>query len=169
MRNNLMIVAILFFIFLLSSCAHIETPENAPYYRAKVSVMENDSTHRFTLYFAQDKTLLDGYITIDNKRYPGKILYTQTDSYLFRPNPNQAVVFPQQEVIYGFVPPAAALSHADVTIIKRAENGFPVKYSVNNRSIVTFSGISYSEPGINFSFPKDTHYFNQEEMIFGIR
>ena len=152
-------------------------------FSASVGVAESnrDRTHTFDLFFDGEKTLLDGYFSIDHERYPGKMLFDGTNSYLFRPEPNQSVVYSNEnQVIYGFLPVNAVInddydSCTNTTVLKKDETGFPVEYEVEywqgdekQRSVVSYSKIVRSNYAINeidFTLPPDTKYISIEEYI----
>ena len=152
-------------------------------FSASVEVTESnrDRTHTFNLFSDGERTLLDGYFSIDHKRYPGKILFDGNNSYLFRPEPDQAVVYPDEnQVIYGFLPVNAVINNdyssgIDITISKKDGTGFPLEYEVEywqgeekQRSIVSYSKIVRSNDAINeieFTLPHDTKYIPMEEYI----
>jgi len=152
-------------------------------FSAYVEVTESnrDRTHTFNLFFDGERTLMDGYFSIDYERYPGKILFDGTNSYLFRPEPNQSVVYSNEnQVIYGFLPVNVVMnddydSGINITVSKKDKTGFPIEYEVEywqgnqkQRSIVSYSKIVRSNYAINeidFSLPLDTKYISIGEYI----
>ena len=152
-------------------------------FSASVEVTESnrDRTHTFNLFSDGERTLLDGYFSIDHKRYPGKMLFDENNSYLFRPEPDQAVVYPDEnQVIYGFLPGSAVInddynSGINITVSKKDGIGFPLEYEVEywkgeekQRSVVSYSKIVRSNNainGIDFTLPQDTKYIPMEEYI----
>ena len=152
-------------------------------FSASVGVTESnrDRTHTFNLFFDGERTLLDGYFSIDHERYPGKILFDGTNSYLFRPEPNQSVVYSNEnQVIYGFLPVNVVMnddydSSINITVSKKDKTGFPIEYEVEywqgeekQRSVVSYSKIVRSNDAINeidFTLPLDTKYISMGEYI----
>jgi len=152
-------------------------------FSASVEVTESnrDRTHTFNLFSDGERTLLDGYFSIDHERYPGKILFDGTNSYLFRPEPNQSVVYSNEnQVIYGFLPANVVMnddydSGINITVSKKDGTGFPIEYEVEywlggekQQSVVSYSKIVRSNYAINevdFTLPLDTENIPMEEYI----
>ena len=147
----------------------------------EVKDSNRDRTHTFNLFSDGERTLLDGYFSIDHERYPGKMLFDGTNSYLFRPEPNQSVIYSNEnQVIYGFLPVNAAInddydSGINITVSKNDETGFPIEYEVEywqgnekQRSVVSYSKIvrsNYAVNEIDFTLPLDTKYISMDEYI----
>ena len=120
----------LFFIFRTTDADY--TDYNTNTFSASVAVTElnKDRTHEFIIFSDGERTILDGYFVIENKKYQGKILYDGNNSYLFRSDPDQAVVYSEKnQLIYGFLPVSSALqndSNANITILEKEKNGLPI-------------------------------------------
>ena len=152
-------------------------------FSASVEVTESnrDRTHTFNLFSDGERTLLDGYFSIDHKRYPGKILFDGTNSYLFRPEPNQSVIYSNEnQVIYGFLPVNVVMnddhdSGTNIIVSKKDGNGFPIEYEIEywngddkRRSVVSYSKIVCSNDAVkevDFTLPQDTKYIPMGEYI----
>lgn len=178
------LVLALFIIFSDMNKGNLRTTDPADYnsffpFSAVVEVTEinKDRTHKFHVFSDGKKTLLDGYFSIENKKYPGKILFDGNNSYLFRPNPNQAVVYSnKKQVIYGFIPVYSVIKNdydpsINITVLEKDGHGFPIKYRIEYgeaKSLVYFSKIVHSDKSIKeieFALPHDTKYIAIDEYI----
>lgn len=174
-----MFVLALFILFGMSmNKSNSETTDYTTFSASvEVTELKKDRTHAFNLFSDGEITILDGYFFIEHKKYAGKILFDGHKSYLFRPEPNQAVAYSNKDqVIYGFLPPNIVINDAyttgiNITISESDESGFPVKYELEygeGKSIVSFSNIVRSNDaikGIEFALPEDTEYIAMEEYI----
>jgi hypothetical protein len=146
----------------------------------EVAELNKDRTHTFNLFSDGKRTLLNGYFSIDNKKYPGKILFDGNHSYLFRPDPDQAVVYSNKnQIIYGFLPVNPVINNdhdsVNITVLDKDEKGFPIRYEIEywdgeekQKSIVSFSNIVSSDRAIDeieFALPQDTRYIPVEGYI----
>lgn len=146
----------------------------------EVTELNKNRTHTFYLFSDGERTLLNGNFSIDNKKYPGKILFDGNSSYLFRADPDQAVVYSNKnQIIYGFLLINPAMNDdsdgVNITVLEKDENNFPIKYEIEygdgedkQKSIVSFSNIVHSNMDINeieFSLPQDTRYIPAEGYI----
>ena len=142
---------------------------------AEIEEIAKGRTHTFTIHSDGKKTVLTGNFNINEEKYPGTILYDGEKSYLFRPNPDQAVVYESPgQALYGFLPPTSLESERyEVTVLEKDKEGFPLKYRVSSKetreeSIVTLKNIvrsPWSLQGVAFSLPEGTAYRNAEELI----
>ena len=111
------------------------------------------------------KKTLKKSIEIKSKQYPGWIIYKEDESYLLRKDPNQAVRFEKDAVIFGFLHPGA-VNKDYIEILKTDENNYPVEYIIDQKTKVTIDSLSLVPIVLDFSFPANTVFFNHHEELY---
>jgi len=145
----------------------------------RVTELEKNRTHVFEHRTDGIRTLLVGNFIIDGRSFPGRILYDGRYSYVFKPDPDECIVYPEPDhVIYGFLPAEFVqnqtyLDDVEIDVMEHDEHGLPTKYRIDHQgrsSVVEY--LSYGTMPENdtwFVFPAGTKYIKEEDFFINVR